>query len=127
MPLQARWAEPVSRTPVPHGQRATQPVRVHDEHRTTIGSAFDRLTALEREEARALFTELDCSGNRQRHSGCPVRTGTGPSPHSAPSHRREGSVPFHNDPARQIQLCAVSRAHDAREHVTHMSKGQAYG
>src|SRR2546422_11436853 len=66
MPLQARWAEPVSRTPVPHGQRATQPVRVHHEHRATVGSAFDRLAALEREEARALFTELDRSGNRER-------------------------------------------------------------
>src|SRR5437660_5248367 len=127
MPPHSRGAEPVSRPPAPHCQRATQPVRVHHEHRATISPAFYRLAAREREEARALVTEPDRSGYRQRHPSGPVRTSTGPSLHTGPSHRREGTVTFHDDPARQIQLCPVSRAHDAREHVTPMSKGQAYG
>src|SRR5439155_20916252 len=85
MPLHSRRAEPVSRPPVPHGQRATQPVRIHHEHRATIRPAFDRLAAFEREETRAFFTEPDCPGNRQRHPGCPVCTHTSLSLHTAPS------------------------------------------
>src|SRR5207302_9606421 len=126
MPPHSRWAEPVSRPPVPHCQRTTQPVRVHGQHRATIGVSFDRLAVLEREEAQALFTELDCSWNQQRHPGDPVRTSAGLSIHTAPPHSDESSVTFYDDPAGQIQLSTAACYHDAREDVHHVSNGTPF-
>src|SRR5256885_10385194 len=124
MPPHAGWAEPVSRTPVPHCQRAAQPVCIHDEHRATIGQAFNRLAALERKEARAFVTELDRSGNRERHSDWPVHTSTGLSLHPPPSDRDEGPLTSYDDSARRLQLPTALPSPAARPDATHLATGQ---